>query len=297
MELMTMENLFSRVGLNYKNMDFDVPYDVSDKNIKIKSYNHKTNKTEMKRIISLVRKRDSKVYHLVNKHGDILLKCSSAHKIFDIEKNKYFHVGDIESGKALNNNGDVIDFFVKETNEIVPIVDMEVEGNKNYFTNGILSHNTTSGGNALPYYASIRLKVSKVGVIEEGSGENKEKTSVRTRIEAVKNKTYPPFKKEECVIVFGKGIDNDAGILDELIEQDIIHKKGGWYEYEGNNIAQGLVNLKIWLAEHKDTYEQMKQVLLEKTKPEIEEQINEQNFENESMTNDEIEKEVNVEEV
>ena len=155
---------------------------------------------------------------------------------------------------------------------------------------------TTSGGNALPYYASIRLKVSKVGVIEEGSGDNKEKTSVKTRIEAVKNKTYPPFKKEECVIVFGKGIDNDAGILDELIEQDIIHKKGGWYEYNGENIAQGLVNLKIWLSEHKDVYEQMKQVLLEKTKPEVEEQTNEP-VEADSMTDEEIEKEVKVEEV
>lgn len=155
---------------------------------------------------------------------------------------------------------------------------------------------TVSGGKALGYYASIRLKISKVGVIEEGSGDNKEKTSVRTRVEAVKNKTYPPFKKEEYVIVFGKGIDNDAGVLDELIENDIIHKKGGWYEYGGVNIAQGLVNLKIWLAEHQEEFEKMKQILLEKDAPVVEEQKNEP-IDAEKMTDEEIGQEVEVAEV
>jgi recombination protein RecA len=155
---------------------------------------------------------------------------------------------------------------------------------------------TVSGGKALGYYASIRLKISKVGVIEEGSGDNKEKTSVRTRVEAVKNKTYPPFKKEEYVIVFGKGIDNDAGVLDELIENDIIHKKGGWYEYGGVNIAQGLVNLKIWLAEHQEEFEKMKQILLEKDAPVVEEQKNEP-IDAEEMTDEEIGQEVEVAEV
>lgn len=284
---MTMENLFSKVGLNYQDMDYNVNYDIRDKNIKVKSFNHKTNQAEMKKIVSLVRKEDSKVYHLVNKAGDILLKCSGAHRIFDNDKKEYFHARDIKSGKALNNVGKKVNFFVKETSEIMPIVDMEVEDNENYFTNGILSHNTTSGGKALQFYASIRLKLSKVGVIEEGKGDDKEKVSVRTRVEAVKNKTFPPFRKAEYVVVFGKGIDNEAGILDELIEHEIILKKGGWYSIDGSNVAQGLVNLKQYLAENPAIFDQLKVKLATVSKTD-EPVIENNDGDSETMTDDDI---------
>lgn len=268
---MTMEKLFAKAGLNYNEMDKNVAYDVSDKNIKIKSFNHKTNKNEFKKILSLVRKDDTTMYQLVSKDGTVFLKCSGAHKIYDKHKKQYFPVEQIEEGTLLSNNGSSIPFFVKKTNEIVPILDMEVEDNSNYFTNGILSHNTTTGGNSLQYYASIRLKVTKIGVVEEGSGDNKEKTSITTRVEAVKNKTFPPFRRGEIQVAFGKGIDNEAGVLEELIEKGIIQKKGGWYAYEGTNVAQGIMNLKIWISQHQDEYQNMKQRLDEMDKQTIEE--------------------------
>lgn len=129
----------------------------------------------------------------------------------------------------------------------------------------------TSGGNSLQYYASIRLKVTKTGVVEEGSGDDKEKTSITTRVEAVKNKTFPPFRRGEIQIVFGKGVDNEAGVLEEIISNGIIQKKGGWYAYNGTNVAQGLINLKIWISQHQDEYQDMKKKLEEVSSQIVEE--------------------------
>lgn len=284
----TMENLFLRVGLDYKNMDKDVTYDVSDKNIKVKSFNHKTGKNEYRKILSLVRKDDAIMHNLVSKDGSVLLKCSGAHRIFDKDKKEYFPVEQIESGVLLSNSGKDIPFFVKKTNEIVPIVDMEVEGNSNYFTNGILSHNTTSGGKALQFYASIRLKVSKIGIVEEGSGDNKEKTSIRTKFETVKNKTFPPFRVGETEIVFGKGINNEAGVLEEMIESGVIQKKGGWYAIDGTNVAQGIVNLKQYLADNPSVYEALKVKLNAETELDIAENQTVAPIDANDMTDDEI---------
>jgi len=291
MKLMTMENIFLKAGLNWNSMEKNVPYDVNDKNIMVKSFNHKENKNEFKKILNLIRKDDAYIYHLLTKSGDVILKCSGGHRIWDEKAKKYFSINEIESGVAMNSAGEKVEFFVKETDEVLPIVDMEVEDNSNYFTNGLLSHNTTSGGKALQFYASIRLKLSKVGVIEEGSGDDKEKTSVRTRVEAVKNKTFPPFRKAEYVVVFGKGIDNDAGILDTAIENNIVLKKGGWYSIDGINVAQGLVNLKQYMVDNPGVYAEIKGKVESLNKAHVElvvEQEHEQVQDAETMSDEDI---------
>ena len=171
MELMTMETLFEKAGFDYRLMEKNIPYDVSDKKIKIKSFNHETKTIEMKPVNFLNRKYDVIGDPLVTKEGDLLLKSSGDHRIYDAETESYVKVKEIEKGYALNNNQEKIEFFVKETNEIYPIVDLHVEDNENYFSNGILSHNT--GGNALKFYVSIRLKLKKIGAQESGTGEDK----------------------------------------------------------------------------------------------------------------------------
>lgn len=271
MKLMKMEDLFKTAGLCYQSMEKNVFYDVSDKNISIKSFNHKTGKNEMKKILSFVRKDDAIVYHLVTKEGNILLKCSGAHRIWDERTNSYQQVENIESGYVLTTSGKKIEFFSKKTEGTSPIVDLEVEGNENYFTNGILSHNTTSGGNALKFYASIRLKVSKIGTIESGSGDDKEKTSIRTRVEAVKNKTAPPFQRGEFIVTFGKGIDNEAAYFDAIIEKGLVQTKGaGWYAIDGKNVAQGTTKLKAYFEQNPDVYAKLKQQLVNSTSAEKE---------------------------
>lgn len=288
MELMTMEKLFEKAGLNWKSMEQNVPYDVSGKNVKIKSFNHKTQQNEMRQILNLVYKGDAKIYHLVNKQGDILLKCSGTHRIWDNSTSQYFHVQDIESGTALTKNGENIDFFVKETNDIQPIVDMEVEGNENYFSNGILSHNTTTGGKALQYYSSIRLKFTRVGKVEEKDGDEKIATAIETKVESVKNKTYRPYLRDKFTVVFGKGIDNDAGIIETAISEGVIKKKGGWYSIDGSNVAQGLPALKEYLDTNPSVYERIKKETLEAIKPDEDELMDSGANDADTMTDDEI---------
>lgn len=248
-------------------MERNIPYDVRDKEIKIRSYNHQTGCVEMRKILSLVRKDDAEIFELVTKSGDVLLKCSGAHRIWDEKAKEYRHVNTVEAGTALNNAGEQVDFFVRKTSAVMPIVDMEVEGNSNYFTNGLLSHNTTPGGKALKFYASIRLKFTKLKAIEEGSGDNKQKVGVRTRVEAVKNKTFPPYRRGEFVITFGKGIDDEAAVFQAIIDAGLVGTKaGGWYTLDGQNIARGIPALKEYYAANPAVYDRLKAELKTKTK-------------------------------
>lgn len=124
------------------------------------------------------------------------------------------------------------------------------------------SPETTAGGNALKFYASIRLKVSKIGTVESGSGDEKEKTSIRTRVEAVKNKTAPPFRRGEFIITFGRGIDNEAAWFDAILAKGLIQAKGaGWYFLDGRPIAQGSAKLRAYLSQNPDIYRKLKERL------------------------------------
>lgn len=269
-------------------MEKNVPYDISGKNVKIKSFNHKTQQNEMKKILNLVYKGDYPIYHLVNKQGDILLKCSGAHRIWDNATAQYHHIQDIEGGKALTKTGENIEFFVKQTNEMQPIVDMEVEGNSNYFSNGILSHNTTTGGKSLEYYASIRLRVSQCGKVEETIDGEKVIKAIETRITSAKNKTFAPFKTCEIVVEFGKGIDNDAGVLDLAFQYGIIKKGGGGIYTVNGEKFKGLPALKEYLEGNPELYEGIKAKTREAMDGDKQEPVIEEEIDANSMTDDEI---------
>ena len=242
----------------------------------------------MKKILNLVYKGDYPIYHLVNKQGDILLKCSGAHRIWDNATAQYHHIQDIEGGTALTKTGENIEFFVKQTNEMQPIVDMEVEGNSNYFTNGILSHNTTTGGKSLEYYASIRLRVSQCGKVEETIDGEKVIKAIETRITSAKNKTFAPFKTCEIVVEFGKGIDNDAGILDLAFQYGIIKKGGGGIYTVNGEKFKGLPALKEYLEGNPELYEDIKTKTREAMDGDKQESIVEEEIDANSMTDDEI---------
>ena len=107
---------------------------------------------------------------------------------------------------------------------------------------------TTTGGNALKFYASVRLDVRRVESLKQ-SGEV---IGNHTRIKVVKNKVAPPFKEAEFDIMFGKGISRSADILDLAANLDIINKSGAWYAYNGEKIGQGRENAKQYLEEHKE---------------------------------------------
>ena len=157
---------------------------------------------------------------------------------------------------------------------------------------------TTAGGKSLQYYASIRLKFTRIGKIDEKNGDEKLVTAIETKAEAIKNKTYRPYLVDKFTVVFGKGIDNDAGVLDIAISEGIIQKKGGWYAIDGNNVAQGLVNLKTYLEENTSVYESIKQKVKEAVKPETddEQSINDTSIDADGMTDDEIANKIATEE-
>lgn len=110
---------------------------------------------------------------------------------------------------------------------------------------------TTSGGRALKFYASIRLDIRRTEAIKTGS----DVTGNTVRVKVVKNKVSPPFKQCEIDIIYGEGISKDAEILDRAVELGIIKKSGAWYEYEGNKIGQGRDAAKEYIKVNEDVKE------------------------------------------
>ncbi len=119
---------------------------------------------------------------------------------------------------------------------------------------------TTTGGNALKFYASVRLDVRKIGQIKEGD----EIVGHRVRVKVVKNKVAPPFRKAEFDIMFGKGISKEGEVLDLATELGIIKKSGSWYSYGDVKLAQGRENAKKVIADNPELFEELRQKVVEK---------------------------------
>jgi recombination protein RecA len=119
---------------------------------------------------------------------------------------------------------------------------------------------TTTGGNALKFYSTIRLDIRKIGMIKDGDSV----TGHRTRVKVVKNKIAPPFREVEFDIMFGEGISRDGDILDLGVEENIVEKSGAWYAYKGDRIGQGRENTKSFLKEHPEISRELEEKILEK---------------------------------
>ena len=114
---------------------------------------------------------------------------------------------------------------------------------------------TTTGGRALKFYASVRLDVRRIETLKVGG----EVVGNRTRVKVVKNKVAPPFKEAEFDIMFGKGISKEGDILDLAVLHDIINKAGAWYSYNSEKIGQGRENTKLYLANNPEVMEEIEQ--------------------------------------
>ena len=112
---------------------------------------------------------------------------------------------------------------------------------------------TTTGGRALKFYASVRMDVRRIETLKQ----NGEMVGNRTRIKIVKNKIAPPFKEAEFDIMFGKGISKEGDILDLATSIDVVNKSGAWYAYNGDKIGQGRENAKLYLAAHPEVMEEI----------------------------------------
>ncbi len=113
---------------------------------------------------------------------------------------------------------------------------------------------TTSGGRALKFYSSVRMDIRRIGAVKDG----KDVIGNRTRVKVKKNKVAPPFKEAEFDIIYGKGISSLGEVIDLGTEHDILEKRGSWYSYDDDTIAQGREATKEWLEEHPDKQEEIR---------------------------------------
>lgn len=120
---------------------------------------------------------------------------------------------------------------------------------------------TTTGGNALKFYATLRLDIRRIGAIKEGD----EVVGNRTRVKVVKNKIAPPFKEAEFDLIYGHGISKEGDILDLGVSLGIVEKNGAWFSFGEERIGQGRQNVKRFLAENTDIRDKIRQLVIEKS--------------------------------
>ena len=157
----------------------------------------------------------------------------------------------------------ILDIHVKPRTRSMNRYDIEVEGNHNYFVDGVMVHNspeTTSGGKALKFYASIRLDIRRIETLKDGT----DAVGNRTRVKVVKNKVSPPFKVAEFDILYGHGISREGSLIDLGVEQGIVRKAGAWYTYDGDQLGQGKENARNFLRDNPDLADGIEKKIKEK---------------------------------
>ncbi len=120
------------------------------------------------------------------------------------------------------------------------------------------SPETTTGGNALKFYASVRLDIRRISQIKDGT----DSVGNRVKVKVVKNKVAPPFKTTEFDIVFGKGISRSGEVIDIASEMDIVQKAGSWFSYDGNRLGQGRDTVRALIEDNPELMEEIEQKIL-----------------------------------
>jgi recombination protein RecA len=168
----------------------------------------------------------------------------------------------VEPGRMLMP-AEVLDVHVKPPTRSMKKFDLEVEGNHNYFVDGVMVHNspeTTTGGRALKFYSSIRLDVRRIETLKDGQ----EMVGNRTRVKVVKNKVAPPFKQAEFDILYGMGISREGSLIDLGVDTGIVRKAGAWFTYEADQLGQGRENARSYLRNNPDLANELEKKIKEK---------------------------------
>ncbi|KAB7744910.1 recombinase RecA [Nostocoides sp. F2B08] len=150
----------------------------------------------------------------------------------------------------------VLDVHVKPKTRSMHRFDIEVGGTHNYFVDGVMVHNspeTTTGGKALKFYASVRIDVRRIETLKDGT----DAVGNRTRAKIVKNKVSPPFKQAEFDILYGQGISREGGLIDMGVDHGFVRKAGAWYTYDGDQLGQGKENARQFLRDNPDLADEL----------------------------------------
>lgn len=145
---------------------------------------------------------------------------------------------------------------VKQTNTILIFI------NQIRMKIGVMfgSPETTTGGNALKFYSSVRLDIRRTGAVKNGE----EVVGSETRVKVVKNKVAPPFRQAEFQILYGMGIYKNGELIELGVQQGLIEKSGAWYSYQGNKIGQGKANSAQWLADNQQAADEIEKQIRDK---------------------------------
>ena len=266
-----MENLFLSVGIDYRELNENEGISIEDKNIKIKSFNHNTNKMEYKQISRLLRKSDSEMFEVNS--NNYSFKATPEHKIFTKEFG-YIELKDIKSNcSILFDDGKFYPLTLKKLDGKFPVLDMTVEDNQNYYSNKMLSHNSPEKygiGESMKFNASVRIKVTKK---DAQKNDINGQSSVIITANVFKNKVGVPFKKAEFTLLTGRlddngepeyGIDIYQETLDYAVRFNLIQKAGSWFSYGEERLGQGSGNVIKFFKQNNDVYEKIKLQILEK---------------------------------
>ncbi len=139
------------------------------------------------------------------------------------------------------------------------------------------SPETTTGGNALKFYSSVRLDIRRIGAIKKGD----EIVGNQTRVKVVKNKVSPPFKQAEFEILYGKGISHEGELVDLGVANDFVEKAGSWYSYKGDKIGQGKEKVCTFLKEHPEIADEIETQIRAKFMPGVKQSAREEEVEEE----------------
>ena len=126
------------------------------------------------------------------------------------------------------------------------------------------SPETTTGGNALKFYASVRLDVRRIGSIKENNGKDVSVVGNRTRVKVVKNKMAPPFREVEFDILYGKGVSRSGEIVDMGVDAGVVQKSGAWFSVKGERVGQGRDNARTFLEQNSKLMAEIEQQILQK---------------------------------
>ncbi len=140
--------------------------------------------------------------------------------------------------------------------------DIEVEGSHNYLVDGVMVHNspeTTPGGRALKFYASVRIDIRRIESIKDGQ----DAVGNRVRAKVVKNKCAAPFRQAEFDIMFGEGISREGSLIDVAVDLGVVRKSGAWFTFDDDQLGQGRENAKRFLRENPEVSVQLQQKVLE----------------------------------
>jgi recombination protein RecA len=210
-------------------------------------------------VLSFAKDETAKLHALIAPY----VHPSMQHKLLERYRGRFAVEPEFVEPTVLPVPAPVLEVKVKPKTRSMHRFDIEVEGTHNYLADGVVVHNspeTTTGGKALKFYASVRIDVRRIETLKDGG----DAVGNRTRAKIVKNKVAPPFKQAEFDIVYGVGISREGSLIDVGVEQGIVRKSGAWYTYEGDQLGQGKENARSFLRDNPDLANEIEKRILEK---------------------------------